>query len=418
MQKSLVDAVVLAAGKGTRMVSESPKVLHPIDGMPLVQHVLENIKLPSIKRKIVVVGFKAKKVRKFLSSYDSLIDNVLQSQQLGTGHAVLCAEKKVKSKHVLVLAGDVPFIQSQTISKLIKKHIQSKSAASILSARVINPKGYGRIVRDSKNKVLGIREELDASAKERLVKEVNTGFYIFDSKVLFSTLKKIKTKNKKKEYYLTDVIALLSLKSKKVESHPISTEEEMMGINSKVDLMKAQKLMNQKTLKRLMEKGVVIVSPENTFIANDVKIGRDTVILPFTYIGKKVVIGKRCQIGPFSHIREEVKIDDGSQVGSFVEVVRSKVGKNSMVKHLTYLGDSVVGNKANLGAGTITANYDGKNKSKTIIGDGAFIGSNTVLVAPVKIGNKAKTGAGSVVLAKANVPKGTTVAGVPAKKIK
>lgn len=370
--------------------------------------------------KLSIVGYGEAEVRGALENLDGRIKFSRQKDQRGTGHAVTVAKEALKhnSGDVLVLAGDAPLLKKETLLKLIAEHERTGSQVSILSAHVENPGTYGRIIRNFRGEVIAIREELDASDKERELQEINSGTYLFSRQHLFNALEKIKAANKKKEYYLTDTIEILIHQGQKVSAFCLADEGEVMGINTRKDLVKANLMLYQRKISELLESGVTVLSPENTFIASDVSVGEDTIIFPFTYIERGVKIGKGCRIGPFAYLREGSQIDDKAQIGSFVEVVRSRVGKRTMIKHLSYVGDTIVGDQVNIGAGTITANYDGSKKFKTVIEDGAFIGSNTVLIAPVKVGKKAKTGAGSVVLASCNVPKGTTVAGVPAKNIK
>lgn len=401
------------------MNSELPKVLHPLQGTPLIQHVIEPILGLGVKNVVVVVGYGEIEVRKALSKYGKQVLFVRQTQQLGTGHAVSMAKSAFgnQSGEVLIVAGDAPFLGKRVLSEFIKKHRKANSDVSILSAAVNEPKGYGRVVRNSANEVIAIREELEATDRERRIQEINSGTYIFNKKQLFAALGKIKSSNKKGEYYLTDSIEVLICDRKKISAFCLAKEDEVMGINSRKDLVKANLSLYQKKAVQLLESGVTVISPENTFIASEVVVGQDTIIYPFTYIERNVEIGKGCRLGPFTYIREGSRIEDKAQIGSFVEVVRSRVGKGTMIKHLSYVGDTNVGNQVNIGAGTITANYDGTSKHKTIIEDGAFIGSNTVLIAPVTVGKKSRTGAGSVVLAKKNVKNGDVVAGVPAKHI-
>lgn len=266
--------------------------------------------------------------------------------------------------------------------------------------------------------MVGVREELDATSEERRIQEVNTGVYLFKAKPLFDTLKKIQPKNRKKEYYLTDTIHLIDEAGGRIQALPYALPEEALGVNSQADLAHAVRILNRKTIQKHQMEGVTVVSPEQTFIAPDVRIGRDTVIHPWTYIERGVRIGKNCQIGPFAKIRSGSVIEDKAIIGSFVEIVRSKIGKGVFAKHLTYLGDAAVGEGTNIGAGTITANYDGKNKNKTRIGKKAFIGVDTLLVAPVQIGDGAKTGAGAVLTRGTKVKKGEIFVGVPAHPLK
>ncbi len=401
------------------MKSVLPKVLHQVHGMPLIQHVINQVLDFKIRKIIVVVGYGEAEVRKAVQGLDRRINFVRQNKQHGTGHAVFSAKNILGNRNgsVLVLAGDAPFLKKKTLSNFIKEHQLSRPDCSILTSMVNNPKGYGRIIRDLNGEVIGIREELDAADYERDIREINSGAYLFDIKKLFNALKKIKSSNKKGEYYLTDTIEVLIKGGRRVSAQCLASEDEVIGINSREDLVNANRSLNLQKVKELLEDGVTVFSPENTFIAKDVTVGEDSVIYPCVYIEKGVKIGKGCKIGPFAYIREGSRIEDRAQIGSFVEVVRSRVGKGTMIKHLSYVGDSRIGEGVNIGAGTITANYDGLNKHNTIIDDGAFIGSNTVLVAPVRVGRKAKTGAGSVVLAQRHVKSGDTVVGIPAKSV-
>ncbi len=409
-------ALLLAAGKGTRMKSRVPKVLHALAGKPILGHLLEVLTRAGITKKAVVVGHGEKEVRSFINKTDSKVETVRQVPQLGTGHAVLCAGKMFRNwkGNLLVMPGDAPCVKPNTLRRMMDAHERAGAAATILTSEVKNPFGYGRVLRNGEE-VLGIREHLDANEGEREISEINSGIYLFDTGKLLQYLAKVKADNKKREYYLTDVIHAFASDGLNVRAVLAETEDEALGINSRADLAKLEKVMNSREIEKHQKNGVTVVSPENTFIAFGVTIGADTTIYPFSWIGENVKIGRDCQIGPFAVIRENSVIEEGAIIGSFVEVVRSKVGRKSRVKHLTYLGDAILGEEVNIGAGTVTANYDGVRKSKTVIGKKAFIGSNTVLVAPVTIGAKAKTGAGSVVLSKSNVPSGKTVVGVPAR---
>ena len=413
MSTKSVLALVLAAGKGTRMQSNVPKVLHEICGKPLLGHVLDAIAGAGIRKVVVVVGHGEKEVRSFISNR---VGTVRQFPQAGTGHAVLCAERVLSRWNglVLILPGDAPCVQPETIREMIRSHERSKALATVLTARVKEPHGYGRVLR-SGGQVRGIREELDATDEERKINEVNSGIYLFDGKALLKHLRALKRNKLKKEYYLTDAVETLVKEGKEIFGFQVSDEKEALGINSRWDLAMAEHVLNRREIERHSRNGVTVVSPDNTFIASGVTIGKDTVIYPFSWIERRVKIGSSCKIGPFAMVREGSRVGDQAVIGCFVEVVRSSVGKGSRVKHLTYLGDAILQENVNVGAGTITANFDGVKKQKTIIGKGALIGSNTVLVAPLKVGRGAKTGAGSVVLSKHHVPAGKTVVGVPAK---
>ena len=410
-----ISAVILAAGRGVRMNSELPKVLHVVHGKSILEHVLNAVEDAGIRKIFVIVGHGERQVRAVIGSRAKAIR---QARQLGTGHAVLCAKSALASQAdgVLILPGDAPCIRAADLGRLVAAHAKG-AGATVLTANLANPSGYGRIVKRG-GKVLAIREELDASAHERRITEVNSGVYLFRAPLLFRHLTRVRAENKKKEYYLTDVIASLAESGIAVGAVTVDSAAGALGINSRTDLRQAGKLMNQREIEKHERNGVTIVSPDNTFIAADVRIGRDTVIYPFSWIERNVVIGKKCAIGPFANLRANSKVEDGAVVGSFVEVTRSRIGKNARVKHLSYIGDSDLGPDVNVGAGTVTANYDGARKSKTVVGAGAFIGSNSVLVAPLRIGKKAKTGAGAVVLSKSKVPNGATVVGVPARVIR
>jgi len=308
-------------------------------------------------------------------------------------------------------------IQKETIQKLIWAHQKSEAVVTILSSFLLDPTGYGRIVRRA-GRVVGIREEPDASPSEKRSNEVNTGVYLFEPKSLFEALEKIKPTNWKKEYYLTDSIRFIEEAGGRVEALPLATPGEAQGINSQADLARAINALNRETIKKLQIQGVTIVAPEQTFIAPDVRIGQGSVIHPWTYIEGGVRIGRRCQVGPFAKIRSGSVVEDGAVIGSFVELNRSRIGKKVLAKHLAYLGDAMVGEGTNIGAGTITANYDGRKKNKTRIGKKAFIGVDTVFIAPVQVGDGAKTGAGAVLTRGTKVKAGEVFVGIPAHSMK
>ena len=414
-QVQSVAALILAAGRGERMNSEIPKVLHEAAGVSLIGHVIEAVKKAGIKRIAVVVGRHSNSLRASLNGAEI----ITQAKQLGTGHAVSQAHPHFRNwkGRLLILTADAPCIREETLRNFLEFHRQNQSTASILTAEVANPYGYGRILRRG-DQVVGIREELDANAKEREILEINSGIYAFDSQALFHQLREIKRNKKKKEYYLTDVIELLVKAGKPVRALRVSDPSEVLGVNTRQELAMVNQILNQRELERHSKAGVTILEPAQTYIAKGVRIGRDTLIHPFTWIERGVVVGSRCEIGPFAKIRSGSKIGDDTVIGSFVEIVRTKVGKKTFVKHLSYLGDAAIGNQVNVGAGTVTANFDGRKKQKTFVQDGAFLGCNTVLVAPVTVGKRAKTGAGAVVCARQRIPAGKTVIGIPAKLMK
>ncbi len=411
-----MEAIVLAAGKGTRMCSELPKVLHPVFGKPVLGYVLEALAGAGIKKPYVVVGYKAGEVSSFLKTCGAV--PVLQREQKGTGHAVMMAKAAIKNARgpMLIWPGDMPLVKPETLERFFEAHKKTRAHVSVLSCDRNDPAGYGRIVREEGH-FAAIREELDATPEERAIREVNTGIYLFDKKVLFEALEKIGKENQKGEYYLTDTIEILRREGYCVEAFPLASAEEGQGINSQKDLAVATQKINEREIARHQDRGVTFMAPEQTFVAPGVEIGKGSRIYPWCFIEAGVEIGADCEIGPFAKLRRGTVIGDGSIIGSFVEVNRSKVGKKVSAKHLAYLGDAVVGDGSNIGAGTITANFDGKKKHATVIGKNVMIGSNTVFVAPVRIPDGVKTGAGSVVTPKTIIKKGDVVVGVPARPI-
>ena len=409
-----IRAIVLAAGKGTRMNSETPKVLHPVCGKPILQYVLDVTRSIGSLKTCVVLGHKSELVKDYLGPQ---VSTVIQHKLLGTADAVRCAEKALRNYHgqVLILCGDTPLLKKETVQALIVKHKRAGADCTFLTAVVDNPSGYGRIIRGDGRKAMAIREEKDASDYEKNIIEINVGVYCFKSDVLFQNLKEIKVNAKKKEFYLTDIIEILSGKGRRVETVETDDYREGLGINSREDLAVAERILRQRILRDFMLQGVTIIDPQTTYIDRDVKIGQDTVIRPFTVIENNVRIGKNCVIGPFARLRPGTRISDEVQIGNFAEVSRSKIGTRSLMKHFSFLGDADVGAQVNIGAGVVTANYDGKNKNKTTILDNAFVGSDSILVAPVKIGKKAVTGAGCVVTKGTKVPDRGVVVGVPGK---
>lgn len=416
MSSQNAKAVVLAAGKGTRMKSDRAKVLHKILGRPVLDYVLRNLRDAGVGEIVVVVGHQADEVRKAAPGCVF----VEQKEQKGTGHAVLQAEAALAGfgGEVFVVAGDAPLIQGRTLTRMLDEQRLNHRSATFLSACLDEPAGYGRVVRDkATSKFLRLVEDVDATPEEKNISEVNSGAYVFRAPDLFAALKDVKPDNAKGELYLTDVLSILLKGGKPVEPVRSTQPAEIYGINSRRDLVAATNFLRWKVLERHMDNGVTIVDPSTTFIEEDVEIGQDTVIEPFTVIRRDVRIGKGCEVGPFAQLRPGTVMEDGAEVGNFVEVKKSRIGAKSKAKHLTYLGDATLGANVNIGAGTITANYDGKNKHATVIEDGVHVGSNTVLVAPVKLGKGAKTGAGAVVV-RGEVAPGEVVAGVPARPIR
>jgi len=414
-----LNAVILAAGEGTRMNSGYPKILHKLGSKSMLGHVLDNVDAVGIKKAFVITGFKSQLVEKYVGKG---IKCVQQKKLLGTADAVwqLRNEPVLKNKdaRLLVVYGDIPLVTSQTIKKLLDKHTQDNAAATLLTVIIKDPRSYGRIVRSESGAILKIVEEADANVYQRAIEEVNVGVYIFKCLELFKAIKKIKPNNKKKEYYLTDIIEIMSRQNLVINSVETQDPDEIVGVNSRRGLAQAYKILKNRIIGNIIEAGVTVIDPETTYIDENVKIGKDTIIYPLSVIENDVVIGENCRIGPLCHIRSGCRVADDVALGNFVELNRTQVGRSTRIKHQSYIGDTQIGEKVNIGAGTIVANYDGRSKHKTIIGNGAFIGTGTILVAPVKVGKSAVTGAGAVVTKNKNVPDNTIVVGVPAKKLK
>ena len=428
--------LVLAGGKGTRMKSATPKPLHTIFGLPLLGHILQTADTLKPSANVILCGHQADILKKTVQDnyaawgIKAPAKFALQKVLNGSGSAVKAAMPALKNyKQVLILAGDAPLIEADTLKQLVKHHNAKKAACTVLTVEVPNPKGYGRIVKE--NNFVRIVEESETDAKTAPIKEVNSGMYIFEIAELAKVLKLLKPQGPKQEYYLTDTLALLQQKGKKVEIFKAADYKEAMGINSKKQLAEAAQAMREKINNKLMDAGVILIDPQSTYIDKTVKIGADTVIYPNCYIYGKTVIGENCKIGPncwienskfennvevkmscyildshlkegaqtepFAKLRPQTVVENKAKIGSFVEIKKSVIGKGSKVPHLSYIGDTLMGAGVNIGAGAITCNYDGEHKHQTIIGDDVFVGSNTNFVAPVKVGAGAKIGAGSTI---------------------
>src|SRR3954464_6156355 len=421
--------VVLAAGQGTRMKSALPKVLHRIGGRSLIEHVLRTAEALTPVTVTTIVGHCAEVVREHLGGQPNMAF-ALQEPQLGTAHALQQAEQPLAGRTgtVVLLSGDVPLLTSSTLRRLIDVHRGAGAAATVVTATVTRPYGYGRIVR-SDGRIARIVEERDATPAERQIKEINGGIYAFDLAPLFEALRSVASQNAQGEFYLTDLIAIYRRRKLPVETLMVGKPEEIRGINSRTELAEVSRLVRQTKNEELMAAGVTLVDPATTYIEPDVEIGRDTVIHPGVTIEGSTKIGSACEIrgnvritdseigdqvminnfclivgarvadgaaiGPFAHLRPETDVRTGAKVGNFVELKKTILGAGSKVNHLSYLGDATVGANVNVGAGTITCNYDGMKKHQTVIEDGAFIGSDTQLIAPVTVGKGAYVGAGS-----------------------
>jgi bifunctional UDP-N-acetylglucosamine pyrophosphorylase/glucosamine-1-phosphate N-acetyltransferase len=421
--------IIMAAGKGKRMKSNLPKVLHNLAGKPILNYVLDTVNQLKAKRKLLIVGYKNDKIRELIGDK---IEYVEQKEQLGTAHAVLQTKKLLSGfkGDVLILSGDVPFLTVKTLKGLLKYHQTNNFCCTSLSTVLKTPKGYGRIIRDKKSGIKGIIEEVDLSTDKKKITEINSGIYCFNKEKLFQSLEKVTPNNKQGEYYLTDTVKILLGEGLTVGNIIVKDCSEILGINNRLDLADASQKVYQKTLQDLMLQGVTIVDPNSTFIEQGVKIGQDSIIYPFTIIEKDTKIGSSCLIGPYSHLidadirkgvrvwasiiesstvkeganigpyahlRPENVVEKGAKIGNFVELKNTIIGENSKAAHLTYLGDTIIGKRVNIGAGTITCNYDGEKKHKTVIEDGVFVGSNNTLIAPVKLGKDSYTGAGSTI---------------------
>lgn len=422
-------AIILAAGEGKRMKSDMPKVLHKICGDEMINYVIRSCNLDLIKKIILVVGYKKELIKEKIDG----VDFVEQDKQLGTGHAVLCAKNFIKDdEDVLILNGDMPLIDLNDINKIIFEHKKQKAIATIVSVKLKNPNEYGRIIRGEKNNFVCIREDKDANQKELLIKEINTGIYLFNGAVLKSALELLKNKNSQKEYYLTDTLEIIKNKYKNINVFCCDDDdaEKFLGVNDRLQLARACKIMQKKINSFHMINGVTLINPENIFIDYNTEILYDTVIESNVSIKDKTKIGKNCfissgssisnsiicdnikvyssfildsiiknnsRIGPFAYIRPNSVIGENVKVGDFVEIKNSNIDCNTKISHLTYIGDSDVGKNINFGCGTVTVNYDGKKKFRTTIKDNAFIGCNTNLIAPVIVGKNSYIAAGSTI---------------------
>ena len=445
--------IMLAAGESKRFKSRTPKVLHDLCGRPLIAPILDAVAALKPAKIVLVVGRSAAQVEQRATELSKQpLAIATQEKQLGTADAARTGDEALHdfTGDVVILPGDTPLVTSKTLKALIAYHRTQKAAASVLTATLQDPTGYGRIVRN-KNGVERIVEQADATTTERGIQEVNGGIYVFDRAALRSALTKVERANKQKEFYLTDVIAILKEKGEKVLAKQVADGTEILGINDRAQLAAAAKLIRQRTNASLMAAGVTILDPDLTYIDSTVKVGPDTVIHPPTFLHGETRIGEGCEIGPGARITDS-RIDDGARVlfstldgarvganasvgpyaylrpgarlaknakvGTFVEVKSSEIGEGSKVPHLSYVGDTIIGRDVNVGASTVTVNYDPetKVKAKTVIGDGAKIGSDTMLIAPVKVGKRAVTGAGSIVTK--DVPAETVVVGNPARPLR
>lgn len=398
----MIKSIILAAGKGTRMKSDMPKVLHTIFDKTLVGYVIDAVNNTGLAdENFVIVGHQAERVEEYINKNYDNAKCVLQSPQLGTGHAVSMALPYLKDfdGEVIILCGDTPLITSETIKEFVEYHRENKSDLTVMSAIFENPTNYGRIIRNQDGSLNSIVEEKDATPEQKAVKEINAGIYCINWAKIKPAFNELTSNNAQGEYYLTDIIKWGNEKNLSVNAYTLKNNEEIFGINSKTHLAEATKMLNNKIVQKHLDNGVQIIDPATTWISPETEIGADTVIYPSCYINGKNKIGKHCKIGPFAHLRGDVVLEDYVKIGNFVEVKKTTIKSHTNACHLTYLGDSEIGSNVNIGAGTITANYNPltKVKSKTIIKDNVKIGSNSVLVAPVTIEEGANVGAVGVI---------------------
>jgi bifunctional UDP-N-acetylglucosamine pyrophosphorylase/glucosamine-1-phosphate N-acetyltransferase len=453
-----LDVLIMAAGLGTRMRSNLAKVLHRLDGRPLINHVCRTALALSPQKIYVVIGHQGEDVKQAVVAEfgEERFEFVWQREQLGTGHAVNCAREFLaeRDSEVLVLSGDVPMIRAETLAGLVqhnRTHRGRGASATVLTVKLEDPSGYGRVVRTEEGFFSRIVEQKDASDEEKAVKEINSGIYIFDTRKLFAALSRVKNENAQGEYYLTDVPALLREDGDDVAVYLHNDAFEVEGVNDRRQLAEMERTLCRRTVSKMMlDYGVTFIDPKNAYISADAKIGRDTVIYPGVVVegaseigdgcavrpGTRIAnskvgsnveildnclivdseVGNSCTVGPMAHLRGHAVMEEKAKVGNFVELKKTVLGRGSKANHLTYLGDATIGEKTNIGAGTITCNYDGKNKHQTKIGNNVKIGSDTMLVAPIEVGDGAVTGAGTV--ATKDIAPNKLVVGAPGRAIK
>lgn len=425
--------VVMAAGKGVRMRSAVPKVLHEVQGRPMLEWVLMRARALEPERIAVVIGAGADAIRDRMSEWDDEVDWVMQEEQLGTGHAVAQTRSvcEAEGRQVLILSGDVPLLTEDTLRAFRDAHEASEACLSLLGTTVDDPTGYGRVLRDAENRLLRVVEHRDANEAERAVKEINTGIYLVDATSLYRALDGVGNENDQGEYYLPDVVPILQGEGASTQAVVLGQAEEFLGVNDRQQLARVAELMRERTARSLMAGGVTLQDPRTTYVDEGVEVGRDTVLEPNVVLSGQTRVGACCvigfgsvlrdviladgvtlapytvaegasvesgaSVGPFSRLRTGAQLGPNTRVGNFVEIKKSRLGEGSKASHLAYIGDATIGAGCNIGAGTITCNYDGINKNPTVLGDEVFIGSNATLVAPCTVGDRGYVAAGSTV---------------------
>lgn len=379
-------AIILAAGESSRMITQLPKVLHEVCGRPMLWYVLDAVRQVGVEKIYVIVGYGKDEVTEVFSDAKDVVW-IEQVEQKGTGQAVMCCREYLNDfrGQTLILCGDGPLIRAQTLKTVVEKHKSEKASVTLATAILDDPTGYGRIVRDQYGNIQGIVEDSDCTNRQRAIREVNPSYYCFDNRILFEALEKVTPDNVKKEYYLTDALHLIIASGHKVVAVTAVAPEDAMGVNSRAQLSEASKIMQHRIQDKLMTNGVTIVDPDNTWVDARAEVGQDTVIEPFTYIRGEVKIGRNCRIGPFAYLRSGTVLGDDVVLGVFTEVKNSALGDGVRARHHSYLGDAKIGRNVNVGAGSITANFDGEKIHQTDIGKNSYIGSGSILIAPLKV---------------------------------
>lgn len=391
-------AIILAAGKSTRMVTDLPKVLHEVCGRPMLAYVVDACRVAGVERIICVVGYRKDDIIRAFAGENDLVF-VEQKEQKGTGHAAMVCRDALKdfTGNVMVIAGDMPLVRTETLSLLMETHSNQNSAVTLATAVLDDASGYGRIIRDKYGNLEGIVEHSDCTPEQLQIREVNPSYYCFDKNLLFEALDQIQPNNVKGEYYITDALKILIRGGHRALAITAVAAEDAMGVNSRLELAEVGRLMQNRIQRKLMLSGVTIVDPPNTWIDVRAEFGQDTVIYPFTYIHGRVKIGRRCNVGPFAYLREGTVLEDDVVVGVFTEIKNTKLGAGTRARHLSYIGDAEIGQRVNVGAGTLFANFDGQKINRSVVGDDTYIGNGSILVAPIKVENSVHIAHGSVI---------------------